>query len=67
MQTKQLHVIPHTLFPRLPTPARPLAPSTTNHQNITALRGKHLRQARAQFTLKCPRSEECRLTNAETH
>ena len=30
MQTKQLHVIPHTLFPRLPFLPWPLAPSTTN-------------------------------------
>ena len=39
MQTKQLHVIPHTLFPRLPTPAptpRPLhhQPSANRHPII---------------------------------
>ena len=30
MQTKQLHVNPHTLFPRLPTPAPTPRPSTIN-------------------------------------
>ena len=42
MQAKQLHVIPHTLFPRLPTPAptpRPLnhQPSASRHPIIYTL------------------------------
>ena len=43
MQTKQLHVIPNTLFPRLPTPAptpRPLhhQPSASRHPIIYTLK-----------------------------
>ena len=35
MQTKQLHVIPHALFPRLPTPA--LTPCPLQHQSVFQL------------------------------
>ena len=48
MQTKQLHVIPHTLFPRLPTPAP--TPRPLHHQPFCKQTPNHLHSLRS----RCP-------------